>query len=324
MEDWMMTYLNEEEKLMMKYEEFKEKMITQLKEWVSMEFPGKEIRFETVYKINQVFDGIFFTIEEKAGYVKLIMYLDELYSVYLETNNFSNLFLYVANVIKESADNIGPMEVQEILNMVSDKDKVVYQLINTEQNQELLKTIPHRDFLDLSVIYRYVFSMDETDRRICSTIITNASAEILGVNEQELFDLAKVNTKRLFTTTIKPISQVLERKDSADNEMHIVTNSIKWYGAATILDEEVLHKLAEKLGSDLILFFTSLDEFVAYSASIITVDEADILVQSIIQKKVAIKDRLSNHAYYYNRELRTITFNTDKTYGRLDDDLFKQ
>ena len=37
---------------------------------------------------------------------------------------------------------------------------LVMSLINTGQNQKLLQNIPNRPFQDLSIVYRYVTSMD--------------------------------------------------------------------------------------------------------------------------------------------------------------------
>lgn len=311
----------------MKYEEFREKMITQLGEWVSTELPDKEIKFETVYRINQVLEGISLVSKNKNGYVTVVIYLEELYEDYMKITDFSSLFLFVVNLIMDNLDNIRPLKADELSNMKLEKDKIVYQLINTELNREFLKTIPHRDFLDLSIIYRYILASDDTKQELYSTIINNSNVKAWKLSEQELFDLAKINTQRLFPTTITPISQILEDieiKKSLLEEMYVITTSNRLKGAVAILDEEKLYKLAEVLDSDLILYPCTLDEFLAVSARTTTVDTADKLVQNVNQEEVDIKQRLSNHSYYYNKELRTITFNTNKTYGRLDDDLFER
>lgn len=40
------------------------------------------------------------------------------------------------------------------------KDNIVFQLVNTEQNREMLADVPHREYQDLSVIYRWVVKVE--------------------------------------------------------------------------------------------------------------------------------------------------------------------
>ena len=48
----------------------------------------------------------------------------------------------------------------------------------------MLAGVPHRDFQDLSIIYRWVIKMD--DNGIQSTLIKNSLAEQLGVNKDDI------------------------------------------------------------------------------------------------------------------------------------------
>ena len=40
------------------------------------------------------------------------------------------------------------------------KDNIVFQLVNTEQDREMLADVPHREYQDLSVIYRWVVKVE--------------------------------------------------------------------------------------------------------------------------------------------------------------------
>ena len=41
------------------------------------------------------------------------------------------------------------------------KDKIIYRLIGREENQELLKEIPYKSYLDLAIIYYVLLEVDE-------------------------------------------------------------------------------------------------------------------------------------------------------------------
>ena len=46
-------------------------------------------------------------------------------------------------------------EISKIL-----EDCMKYKLVNTEQNREMLADVPHREYQDLSVIYRWVVKVE--------------------------------------------------------------------------------------------------------------------------------------------------------------------
>ena len=49
-------------------------------------------------------------------------------------------------------------------------EKIVFQLINTEQNKTFLEQVPHREFQDLSIVYKVkvtLLSVSSLERRRC-------------------------------------------------------------------------------------------------------------------------------------------------------------
>ena len=75
------------------------------------------------------------------------------------------------------------------------KDNIFFQVINTLQNEDMLRDMPHREFQDLSIIYRWVVKVDENG--IQSSAIRNNLAEQLGMNEEQLFKCAVENTSQI-------------------------------------------------------------------------------------------------------------------------------
>jgi hypothetical protein len=97
----------------------------------------------------------------------------------------------------------------QLINFDDAKDKIVFQFINTEQNKAMLANMPHRDFKDLSIIYRLVCEVDENG--LGSLLIHNNLAEILGFTEVQMFKFATENTKRLLPPTTENILETMKK-----------------------------------------------------------------------------------------------------------------
>ena len=105
------------------------------------------------------------------------------------------------HAIKEAPD------VVPAIDFIAAKDNIVFQLVNTEQNKEMLRDMPNRSFQDLSIIYRWIVKTDVEG--IQSTVIHNSLAEKLGISEEQMFKLAVENTRRIFPPTVKSMNDVI-------------------------------------------------------------------------------------------------------------------
>ena len=100
------------------------------------------------------------------------------------------------------------------LDLQAAKDNIIFQLVNTIQNEDMLQKMPHREFQDLSIIYRWVVSMDE--KGFSSTMINNNLAKELGMGEEQLFKAAAENTRRILPPTVKSMNEVMREMFIAD------------------------------------------------------------------------------------------------------------
>ena len=203
------------------------------------------------------------------------------------------------------------------------KENIVFQLINTEQNEEWLKTVPHRQFHDLSVIYRW--DLSEKMDGFAWSLITDKQAEELGLSEDTLYQLARENTHRLYKPEIlsmrEMFNNILQKAGISLNEvqdianmqelnMWVATNSRKMDGACALLYEELFYELAEQKKMNFYIFPSSIHEVIlAPEGNIegIKPEELAEFVEYINETQVSLADRLSNQIYFYDREAREIT-----------------
>lgn len=179
------------------------------------------------------------------------------------------------------------------------KANVRRRVINTERNREYLKGKPHRELLDLSIVYE----VDVTDLvgSASATVLTDPVIDYLGLTEAELYVSANRNEKIIYDSLINFIyGEHMEEVKDAINL--IVTTERKWYGACAILHKEVLSEIAEILNDDLIVCPSSVHEIVVLPAKF-TQDRAVMLniVKSINATEVRPEDFLSDNVYYFDR-----------------------
>ena len=102
-------------------------------------------------------------------------------------------------------------------------------------------------------------------------------------------------------------------------KMWIVTNEEKKFGAATMLYDDVLHKIARRMHSDLFILPSSVHETIAVSVSIGDAKALAEMVNEINMSQVDLADRLSNQVYHYDRKSHKLTMATNTPHKRLDE-----
>jgi hypothetical protein len=317
---------------MMNYELFKEVVAEQILGFMPSEYQNSRVEINSVAKVNQIFDGLNI-IPQIGGNTKVFptIYVNTMYEHLKECGDLEEVLRKAATSIVNAFHQV--QNNSAMLNFEEAKDNIVMQLVNREQNKELLENLPHRDFQDLSIIYRWIVEIDGNG--ISSTIVNTALAEKLGMNEEQLFQAAVVNTKTLLPPTIRSMNEVIRDmfindgmpeemveimlgEMPADKAMYVISNQRGINGAVSMLYEDGLHGLAEKLDSDLYIMPSSVHEVIAVSANMGEPNELAQMVADINMDQVSLDERLSNQVYHYDKDLRKLSLATDTPNKRLD------
>lgn len=316
---------------MMNYETFKEIVAEQFVRYMPDDFENHKVKIYPVKKVNQTYDGL--NLIPPDGMQETIsptIYVNEMYQDYLEDGNLQytlELAAFKMAGLYRTIPDIGNISLDDA------EKRVVMMLVNTEQNSDMLKEMPHREYEDLSIIYRYVAAKEKSG--IQSVIVTDRLAEAFGMTEQQLFEAAVVNTKKLFPPEVKSMNEVLceiyvgkgmpeemaqimFRPMPEDKVMYIITNDCRINGAVSMLYETELHKLAEEIDDDLYILPSSVHEVIAVPASDHNPNELAEMVSEINMSEVPLKERLSNQVYHYDKDLRRLSLATDTPNKRLD------
>lgn len=315
---------------MMNYEIFKEVVAEKFKDYLPEQYKDMEIKIQKVDKVNRTLDGINMVGGALDRNISPTIYINDMYDHYLECNDLQEVMEKgAACMVKgmEEIDKVGKIDFDNA------KDNIVFQLINTEQNKEMLAGLPHREFQDLSIIYRWLVKADADGLQ--SSVVKHNLAEQLGLTEEQLFKCAVENTRRLLPPVVKSMNDIIREmfmKDGMPQEiaeimidempagktMWVISNDRGINGAISMLYEDKLHALAMELESDLYILPSSVHECIAVSVDMGDPYELAEMVEEINMSQVALDERLSNQVYHYDKDLRKLTLATDTPNKRLD------
>ncbi len=182
--------------------------------------------------------------------------------------------------------------------------KVTYQLVNMEKNRRMLCNMPHREFLDLAVIYRVTVGEDEFERD--SFMVNKEICERYKISETELEYAAARNTEKLgfeilpMTSILNEIKGGQEEVCEYNHNIWVLTSTYNLNGATVMLYNEYFSRLAKNIGSDLYILPSSIHEVLAVPIDGIEPSELKEIVSIVNSSDVPENEVLSENVYRYS------------------------
>ena len=281
---------------------FKNEVIENLVSYLPSEYRNSTVRTFATEKVNVTYETI--VVDLKGRNNSPSLYLDEFYKRYLDTMDEEAVIKEMAEIVVEVTKTMPPVIKVNLDDM---KDHIVPQIINTKKNEKLLSQVPHKEFLDLSIIYRVLIpnqncSSEEDDVQ-ASAIITNSLLEDSSIEANDLFEIALKNSERDFPATFMKLHLLCP--------MIVVSKGLEnSWGASTILYHDVFRKLAEELDDDLVMIPSSTHEWIVQPKRICDPDMMQSIFYSIedVNKTVLPDtDFLSDHPYLYCKETGVVS-----------------
>lgn len=193
------------------------------------------------------------------------------------------------------------------------KEHIFPCLTSTEGICQMREGLAHNSFLDLYIHY-YIRAENGNGRKMNIIWIGQALLTEWGIDLQTLETQAVKNLIK-DRYTIQPIDDILNNffdeaivpSTPTDRPLHVLTNQRTFFGAAGILDKGIVAAFADRVGHDLFILPSSRHEvLLCPDLGDVTTEELDWIVREINSSVVEPCDRLSDHAYYYDREMDKI------------------
>lgn len=272
------------------------------------------VRVNNVMKNNGVMlSGI--TLMQEDSNISPTIYLNNYYEAYekgqtsLKTIVNDVVDTYDRNKVSRSVNMSFFMDYEKI------KGRIIYKLINTERNKELLKDIPSITFHDLSIVFQCLVSEEKFGN--ATILIHNAHLKIWNKTVQDIYKEACINTPKLQKYDIKNMRDVINEMlademlcdemfcDNNVNEqlpMYVLSNQARVQGASCMLYPDILKDFSTALNRDIFILPSSIHELILLPVmGDENSDELKEMVMDINKTQVEREEVLSDSVYYYDR-----------------------
>lgn len=209
------------------------------------------------------------------------------------------------------------VDMKYFLEYVNVKNNIVYKLIHTERNRELLEDIPYIEFLDLSIVFQCLISKKES--HLETLLIHNVHTKLWGVTVEELYRAAEENTQKLLPHELRNMADVMEeimKEEDAEEFNHgdcmaelestkplyVLTNKKGIDGAVSMIYPGLLKDFADRIGSGFYIIPSSVHE-VLLLPSENTEDRENLkdMVKEINDTQMEAEEILSYSMYWFDK-----------------------
>lgn len=298
----------------MDYRTFVEKTKEQVQEHLGKDY---EVQITTNPKLNGTErTGLSISRTQEQQQVVPVIYLEECFERYLQDGEFKKCVEEICVVYKEQKENEEKImaELESIENMNSwekVQNKVYPMIVSAKENEDLKEKYFYQEYLDFLVLY----IIRVTEVGIGSVKITKQMIKSWKISEGEIHHQAVENLKtdgyqiRSFNSVVKEnLLEITEEEIEESEPMYVLTNQIKYFGAAGIfLCAEMFKEIVGK--RNFYILPSSVHELIlikddgGYDIQILS-----DMVRNANEEQVTADERLSDHAYYYDRKLNRITY----------------
>ncbi len=296
----------------MNYETFKTSTVTSLCKYFGDQI---SVSLQPIIKNNNVkLDGLI--IQDRSINVSPTIYLDYYYEDFLAGKSFSCI---LDEIIASYQNHVPSRSIDLSFFMDYDKIKyrIIHKLIHYEQNEEILKSVPHFRYLDLAVVFCCYLS--DTPDGNASILIYNHHLKLWHISAEHLYDLAIKNTPILLPYELKSMEDTLKNlcpdlpmismNTAARSGMYVLSNTEKLYGASTILYPNVLSFFAKSIGCDIYILPSSIHEVLLLPQdSFSHISDLNCIIKDINASQVLKEEILSDHAYRFEQKSGLVTF----------------
>ena len=284
---------------------FKRSIEENIQDYLPEEYENAEISFKEVCKNNEQLTGIIVKLPDIQAVP--VIYINEFYNDFINGKDMEDIFNEIAENIQE-AYRQAPYNMDFNINDYA--DNISMSLVNAKNNREMIANMPHRMVNDLAVIYRV--NLPDIDGTKASAAVTYEIMKYLGYETREQLEEQAVKyMKENDPPVVKTMREMLIEMDPAfadflpeesEDPMYIITNRSKCNGAVSVLDKETMDSLVDRIGPDLTIFPSSVNEMIAVPKDMVEGKEALNLVKQVNETAVEDKDKLADSVYSYSKE----------------------
>lgn len=161
-----------------------------------------------------------------------------------------------------------------------------------------------KNYLDMQTVLKV--KVPDCGEGLAAYTLNKDLAIAKGLTE-DIFDQALKNTEYVVSTIEEKLLGLIPA--GSDSGMYVLSNKYNAYGASAICNTDLLEELAVKLDSDLTIIPSSTHEILAVKFTPdMDIAEVNEMVIAVNGEAVDPTEQLSNHAYYYRKGSKQLTW----------------
>ncbi|WP_461812414.1 DUF5688 family protein [Faecalimonas sp.] len=232
------------------------------------------------------------------------IYLEEIYKEFQEGKKLDEIVQDILEVYGSTRVS-QKWEIESLNDFAKTRKKILCKLINQEKNKEFLEDTPYISFLDLAIVCYVLIELKENG--IVTMPVKFSQLEMWGIEETELFQVAKENVQKQFPAELRQMKEVIaemlgiDMPQDDEEVMYVLSNDIRSFGAICIIYDGILELIGEELKENYYIIPSSIHEMIIVPESKAPKkEEIEEMVKEINETQVENEEVLSNNVYFYN------------------------
>ncbi len=288
----------------MNYKEFRQKVFDNIKDHLSEEYQGYEMRFQDVRKgAGNEYEALMISPTDRKMSMVPALNLTNAFKEYENGMSFDEILDKLADIRMHST--LPNFNKEDIVDYDKIKDRIIPRLINTAANKDYLADKPHKNIEDLSIVY--AVRVSEDSQGFADAVITKNLAEMWGVSAQEIHEKAMDNIAERppvfqnIESVLFGEKENLEIEDVEPEEytvpFFILTNEQNTKGAVMAINPKTMDRITAKLGEVYVIPSSVHETLIVPKTYIDDLEGLQKMVRDINASEVRPEDQLSNNIY---------------------------
>ena len=244
------------------------------------------------------------------------IYLNHIYQRYQEGLTMEEAVDSILSAYRRSAPAL-EIDPDSLISPEIIRRQVVYRLVNYGRNAALFGDIPHKQVLDLALIYYVMVHHENLGNG--AIMIRNEFLDQYKMTKEEVDEAAKENTPKLLPADFLRITDLLREfgeksgahsyteialeEESYSTPLYVLTNKSRQFGAYYMTDTDILSGISRKMDTDLYLLPSSVHECMVVPASMWEeTDSLACMVREINSTQVSDDEYLADTVYRFRRQ----------------------
>ena len=303
---------------MLNFSDFSDRVMKDIKDYLPYGGDGYCVETNQTRKVNEGMVTMV-TVRRDGSEIGASIPMERIYHEYERSGNDFSVFFpsfasqFCAQAAHVPEDILAQAAVVRSMDWEQLRDKVYVHAIGATRNEELLKTVPHKQIGDVCSVYR--IHITETERDCATVLITNDMAERLHVSTEEIHQAAVRNSMEKYPPVCLRMSDMMEELigsspeidgEEIDTPLYVLTNRTKMDGASVIFYPDVADTILRNMPENYYLLPSSVHEWLVVSKNRADKEELEEMVHAVNETTGDPKDQLSDMVHEYDPVRRIV------------------